>query len=202
MSRDRYPESAWVFYFMKKCSKCKEEKELNEFYSNKSQKDGLARYCKICDKETSKKYPTNYNKWKRYYQEHYLNNKSKRISNTQKSISNRLEEVKEYQKTWKKNKRINDIEYKVRDSIQTRINYAIKNYKLTKLDSSLDTLGCSIKEYFVYLEKLFDDNMSWENYGIYWEIDHTIPLSRGGSFHYTNTTPMIISKNRSKGNSI
>jgi 5-methylcytosine-specific restriction endonuclease McrA len=44
--------------------------------------------------------------------------------------------------------------------------------------------------------------MNWDNYGTHWEIDHTIPLSKNGSFHYTNTTPMTISENRSKGNRV
>ena len=42
--------------------------------------------------------------------------------------------------------------------------------------------------------------MSWENYGIYWEIDHIKPLSKGGSFHYKNTQPLTIPANRSKSN--
>ena len=44
--------------------------------------------------------------------------------------------------------------------------------------------------------------MNWGNYGTYWEIDHTFPLSKGGSFHYTNTQPLTIEENRSKGNKI
>ena len=44
--------------------------------------------------------------------------------------------------------------------------------------------------------------MNWDNYGTYWEIDHSIPLSKGGSFHYTNTSPMAISENRSKGSKL
>ena len=187
---------------MKKCSKCKIEKPLDEFYKNKSQKDGLARYCKICDKVISKKYPTDYNKWKNYYKEHYNKNKDKRIILNKKSISNRIDEVKEYDRLWKKNKRATDLSYKIQDNIQTRINYAVNQYASTKTNSSIDELGCSLKEYFIYLELKFDSNMNWENYGTYWEIDHIIPLSKKGSFHYTNTQPLTITENRSKGNRI
>jgi hypothetical protein len=200
VSKDLYPENVLGFYFMKKCKKCDIEKSLDNFYKNKSQKDGRAFYCKECDKKSSKQYPTDYNKWKEYYKDHYANNKSKRLSNNKKSVSNRSEDVKEYQKKWKQNKRKNDIEYRLRDVIQSRINYAVRHYKFNRSDSSIELLGCTIKEYFLYLEKQFDENMNWENYGTYWEIDHTIPLSKGGSFHYTNTTPMIIFNNRSKGN--
>lgn len=46
---------------MKKCSKCKEEKKLEEFYYN-TQKQGVSGYCKICTKSHKK--------------EHYKDNKS------------------------------------------------------------------------------------------------------------------------------
>ena len=44
--------------------------------------------------------------------------------------------------------------------------------------------------------------MNWDNYGKMWEIDHIFPLSRGGSFHYTNTQPLTILENRTKSNNI
>jgi len=46
--------------------------------------------------------------------------------------------------------------------------------------------------------------MSWDNYGRdeYWEIDHIIPISKGGSFHYTNTQPLSIEENQKKGNKL
>lgn len=40
----------------KKCSGCKEEKELMNFYKNKLVLDGHSNYCISCTKENSKKY--------------------------------------------------------------------------------------------------------------------------------------------------
>ena len=40
---------------MKKCQHCKCEKELSQFGPNRSFKDGLAHYCKPCQREASKK---------------------------------------------------------------------------------------------------------------------------------------------------
>ena len=37
--------------------------------------------------------------------------------------------------------------------------------------------GYNIKYLCNHLEKQFDDNMNWDNYGSYWHIDHIIPLS-------------------------
>lgn len=74
--------------------------------------------------------------------------------------------------------------------------------KNVKTGTTLELLGCSIEEYKQYLESLFTLKMNWDNYGKYWEIDHIIPLSKGGSFHYTNTQPLTISENRKKKNKI
>jgi len=82
--------------------------------------------------------------------------------------------------------------------MRIRLNHALKNN--FKNGKTLDLLGCSIKEFKIFLENQFDQNMTWENYGKYWEIDHIHPLSKGGSFYYTNTRPLKISENRSKGN--
>lgn len=40
---------------MKICSKCKENKKLDEFYSDKRRKYGLSSYCKICHRVSPEK---------------------------------------------------------------------------------------------------------------------------------------------------
>ena len=41
---------------MKKCSKCKEVKTLNNFYKHKTNKDGYWGYCKDCHYQYQKEY--------------------------------------------------------------------------------------------------------------------------------------------------
>lgn len=41
---------------MKRCIRCKEEKSTTEFYNQKSSKDGLHPYCKLCSKEKVKEW--------------------------------------------------------------------------------------------------------------------------------------------------
>lgn len=53
---------------MKKCTVCKIDKNLNEFYNSKSYKDGKAYRCKVCDRIARKNY---YHKHK----EKFLENK-------------------------------------------------------------------------------------------------------------------------------
>lgn len=102
-------------------------------------------------------------------------------------------------KQYKLTKYHSDPEYRLLVQLRNRVNQYLKK---GNKDKTIDFLGCSIKEWVLYLEKQFTENMNWDNHGTYWEIDHTIPLSKNGSFHYTNTTPMTISENRSKGNKI
>lgn len=40
---------------MKKCGKCKKEKDFSEFYKNKSTKSGFTSSCKICHSKSNKK---------------------------------------------------------------------------------------------------------------------------------------------------
>jgi hypothetical protein len=53
---------------MKKCSKCKETKEIKLFYNNVSTKDGLSDYCKECkskgERESLELSKIWYNNWK------------------------------------------------------------------------------------------------------------------------------------------
>ena len=38
-------------------------------------------------------------------------------------------------------------------------------------------VGYSVEQLMAHLEKMFDNNMNWNNYGSYWSIDHIKPVS-------------------------
>jgi hypothetical protein len=82
-----------------------------------------------------------------------------------------------------------DPEYKLTQLLRGRFYDAVKHDR--KNSSILDHLGCSIKEYKLYLEQMFLEPMNWDNHGDIWEIDHIDPVSKGGSWHYTNTQPLF-----------
>ncbi len=87
----------------KKCSKCKEDKNLTDFHKNKSKKDGLQIYCKPCmiqsttkyiqsdaGKATQKKYYTSeIGKVHRRAREKKYNKTAKGIANNKKQCSKR-----------------------------------------------------------------------------------------------------------------
>jgi len=63
---------------MKKCWKCKEFKNLEDFYKDITTKDGLSKACKLCQIEYSKKYNKEHKEYFKqkndeYYQKKFLN---------------------------------------------------------------------------------------------------------------------------------
>tara|TARA_R110000782_G_C14670409_1_gene398919 strand:+ start:212 stop:718 length:507 start_codon:yes stop_codon:yes gene_type:complete len=130
---------------------------------------------------------------------------TKWCENNRDKIKEYNQKHKEYHRLWNQQQRRENIQFRLKDSIRSRIYQSVLN----KSDSSRDILGCSIEEYVVYLGRMFDKNMSWDNYGTYWEVDHIKPISSFNltkddevkdCFNYKNTQPLSVDENRKKGN--
>ena len=98
-----------------------------------------------------------------------------------------------------------EVEYRLKSILRSRLWSAIK--KETKCGSAVLDLGCSVSEFKIYLESMFESLWSWENYAKVWEIDHIIPLSKFDlteekyvkkACHYTNLRPLGIRENRGR----
>lgn len=164
----------------KHCNLCSSDKPYNEFYN------GLT-YCKSCHKEKREAY--------------YQKNKEKKIKYAINYRKDNINKVKNKVNEYYKKRRQTDIEFRLRSSLRTRINNGLGRYLSGgKFGNSLELLGCEINEWKNHLEKQFKSEMNWDNYGTYWEIDHIHPLSKGGSFHYTNTQPLTVLENQTKSN--
>lgn len=90
---------------MKKCAKCKTEKELNEFQSEKRKPDGRSARCKICLNEDKKEYLDTkrdkireYNR-KKYYEDHERQ-KSLRTKRSKNLRETNNEWIANYRKYW------------------------------------------------------------------------------------------------------
>ena len=124
----------------------------------------------------------------------------------------------EYKKQWafknreklnrkQRDKRKNDIQFKIRCSLRKRLSAALANNR--KLCSAVKDLGCTIDELKTYLESKFQSGMTWDNYGLYgWHIDHIKPFASFDltdrkqvleACHYTNLQPLWATDNLSKG---
>lgn len=134
------------------------------------------------------------------------------------------EHSKEYQAEWYKNNRETklkqsaendkhrrqiDPQFRLRKALRSRIADAVKNG--TKSDHSLNLIGCNIDYLKTWIEYQFDDNMSWDNCGTYWHIDHvkpcasfdlTIAEEQRKCFSWTNVQPLEKMENLSKRDKI
>ncbi len=174
----------------KSCCQCSQTLPLIEYTKNSSAKDGLSYRCKECEKVNRGKrleYNTNYTKV------------NKERLKTYNKVYNAQPHILAMNAERARIKRKTNPESKLKEYTRNRINECVKLYQLKKYDNTLDALGCSISDYVKHIQSQFNDNMSWDNYGEYWEIDHIKPLSKGGSFHYTNTQPLSVIDNRIKG---
>lgn len=168
---------------MKICSKCKEEKELDYFHKQKGGKFGLNSKCKICKGEEGLKwYKDNLQKAKHQNQQWLLNNKEKYNEH--------------HKKRYKE-----DILFKLKKNIRTSLCQHLKSKKqYIKHQSSITLLGCSLEQYKQHLESQFKPEMTWDNHGVVWEIDHVVPCDsfdlskleeQQKCFHYINLQPLF-----------
>lgn len=114
---------------------------------------------------------------------------------------------REHRKQYSKNRRNSDIQFKIIDNCRRRINYALK--RNSKVNHTLELLGCSVKQVKEHLQNKFDEEMTWNNYGKYWEIDHIKPCSlfdlsnseqQLKCFNWKNLQPLEKIQNIKKGN--
>jgi hypothetical protein len=166
------------------------EKKREYYLANKEHINALNRARRLEHLEEIREYN------RQYYQD---NKEIIKEKNRQYGIKNReiisernkryrqLPEVKKRRSEKEKERKKNDICFKLRGNISKSVNKAIKRSGNFKGGSILQYLPNTIQELKEHLEKQFDSWMSWDNYGMYdpkrdtWNIDHIIPHS---SFHY------------------
>lgn len=92
----------------KVCTKCGEDKSVNEFWKNKRYSDGLQNQCKCCFKISNKKYrEDNKDKLKTYYKSYREDNKDKITNGAKKYYQKNKQTLSNYQKEYnKKNKEL------------------------------------------------------------------------------------------------
>jgi len=182
---------------MKQCNgPCGLSKNENEFNKKKDTKDRLRAFCKSCQTK----------KWQQYYE----NNKEYRLKKNNEWRKNNNEYMRNYTRKYQKEKRDNDPSYRLRQNIGRAIRKCLegaKNKSITKL------LPYSIDELKQHLEKTFSSEMSWNNYGKVWEIDHIYPQSKLiyettedenflKCWRLTNLQALSITDNRKKSNKL
>lgn len=188
----------------KRCTRCQIVKPLDQFNPRKDRPIGVVPHCRDCDKKRVKRYQQS---------EH-----GKRVL----LAYSRLPEVKATRRKWRitpngkassyrsfAKKRKTDLNFRIGLNLRGRLNDALGRRRSYKLKGALKLLGCSVPDFRIYLESLFESGMTWENYGRRgWHIDHVVPCAlfdlskldhQRRCFHFSNMQPMWWLENLSKG---
>lgn len=162
------------------CPMCLQDKLLSEYNKNRSSHSGLASRCKECCKKITKQY---------------------RLDNPEKY---HLSTEKQSKKYHLKNK--NNLQYKIKKRLRTRIYYALRG--ASKFQTTFELLGCTYQEFIQYFKSKMTLDMTWQdvlNGKIH--IDHIKPCSSFDlsdfeqqkiCFHYSNLQPLWAFDNLSK----
>jgi hypothetical protein len=138
-------------------------------------------------------------KRKVYYKENseVIKNKSKKYAKENRSIISKKKRERYY----------NDPLYKLTCNIRTLITQSFKGQFTTKAKKTIEILGCDFETFKEHIEAQFTDDMNWDNYASYWQLDHKTPISWSECEedvyklnHYTNFQPLFWKDNISKGN--
>jgi hypothetical protein len=223
---------------LKQCSKCLDIKSLDCFYYRQARNtyQSFCRECKNKRdtayrnrpevkvrnntperkeylKEKSQKYrndPENVEKLKKYREERRANSeirqKEYEVNKQYRANPDNREKIRKMKRDYERKRKKEDVGYKIKNNLRNRIRDALNG--TNKSEKTMDLMGCDIEFFKIWLEFLFDENMSWENYGSYWHMDHVKPCElfdmteeeeQKLCFHWTNIQPLEGNENKSKG---
>lgn len=197
----------------KVCSKCLKSKKFSEFTKNQKSEDGVRWQCKECDSFHGKIYrDKNLNKvaLSIYNKEYHRNNRNEILAKQKIYYQENKERLKAYSKwyirenrekcnTKQNERRRNNLHFRIKGNLSSRIKYLLNKAKVTKKNRTLELIGCSLDEFKAYIESQFEIGMCWSNYGKKgFNIDHIIPCSmfdltkedeQKKCFHFSNLMP-------------
>lgn len=200
----------------KTCTNCLKQLPIDNFY--KDNRNGKYRtQCKDCCKNYDKTYYVDHKIEKKLYARQPKVKEYRRAYNQRPEIKikrrerdkqeNNILRRREKDKTYY-NKRKDNEKFKLEQSMCVIISSVLSGR--TKESSLLfERCGYTANELRKYIELQFTSEMSWNNYGKYWEVDHIIPRRK---FNYisildndfkqcwalSNLRPLTISENRQR----
>lgn len=209
---------------IKRCTLCKESKTLSLFSIKKDSKSGFYSWCLMC----SRKKDNNRIKIRKEYSiidikkcnkcninKNVLKNFSKKMGSVD-GYSNICKECnKQYRKAIskelyqkKKHKLNTDIQFKLAENIRARIRMLLGTKKISKPRTE-KLIDCNLDNFIKHLSKSFYDDITFQNYGVIWQLDHIIPCNwfdltdinqLKACTHYTNLQALLIKDNTIKSN--
>ncbi len=193
----------------KECTKCGETKDLEEFPYDKTY-NKYKSYCKECSRAMCRSYKArNRGKIASYNKMYKAENRDDiSVYNHNYNKKNR-EAIQKRQTQQHRERRENDLNYKISNRLRSKLYRYVKRHGNVRSDYIKTLLGCDWYAFELYFEYMFllDDNMSWDNHGSYWTIDHVNPCcnfdltddeNKYICFHWSNIRPIMGISNQKK----
>lgn len=161
-----------------KCCDCGKIKSASRFQKQRAHINGLSYSCKDCNKKQREKNKQKIKAW------------GKKYASAHKLAINK----------YRREKRKNNLNYKITSNLRVRIYHAVKSQNVKKSQRTMRLIGCSIDFLKRHVESQFIKGMNWDNYGVDgWHIDHIRPcamfdLTKENEqikcFNYNNLQPL------------
>ena len=174
------------YELVKKCSKCGIVRLKSNFYKDCIRKDGYNSECVFCSKE------------------YYYINRDWVLNNRKTYVKKNRAKINFYQKK----RRVSDLNFKLAHNLRVRTNKAFKSQNVRKTNKTFDLLRCSHSFFKNWIIHQLYVNMTLENYGSVWQIDHCLAVASFDlldendirkCFNWVNLRPMYVKDNIVKG---
>lgn len=183
---------------MKRCGKCGENKDIEDFSRNKAKKDGRATECRLCKSQQDKKYREEHSKYcKEYQTKYWIENRSELYEQKKEYIaSNKIAHLTRQHAWYLKNQ----------DSIKMRISQYKKDhpeqYQMYN-NRRMASKKTDIVEKFGHQDIIikYGDKCYYCD-GLFECIDHYMPLSKSGAHTLENVRPACVQCNLTKSNKL
>ena len=196
----------------------KQNKEYRKEYHKQYYKQNKERY-KENNKQWREQNKDYHKQWreqneeyyKEYKKEYYKKNKERYKENNKQWREQNKEHRREYKKNWSKAKYNTDLQHKLTKWSREQVRRCLNS---NKTEHTFDILGYTPEQLKQRLEMNFKPDMTWDNHGTLWHIDHIKPLCKfnfvlpDGTPNYeqirlanslTNLQPLYAKENLSKG---
>lgn len=137
---------------------------------------------------------------------HREENREKRRAYQLEYQKTNRERYNAYQLSYRKRRYKTDPLYALESLCRSRILIAMRKRGFRKTSPTCEMVGCTYEYLTGYLEKQFEEGMTWENRGTAWHIDHRVPLASASTAgelealcHFSNLQPLWAGDNYAKG---
>jgi hypothetical protein len=195
--------------YFKKYFENNNTKEYKKMYREKN-KEKIKETDKKYREENKEKINQKLREWRKLNNEKLKEYYEKSKETNKRYVENNLNKIRERRNRYFRLRKNNDPLFKLSCNLRTLIGLSLTNNGYSKNTKSYDIIGISFDELLLYFEGLFENWMTWDNYGKYngeysygWDIDHKVPLSSAKNEeeiiklnHYTNLQPLCGKINR------